>query len=209
MKQLLLISLLFMAVEKISAQDSIPGDYYMDGVMETASGFQINADSTFQFFYSYGALDRYGKGTWRMVNDSTIVFNSEKRPPLDFKLVKHEQRKDDFVTVEITDPNKNLLRYVAGGIKTDSGAEDIQTNSNGIAQIKRQRVDSIALVFTICPDRYSIFPVTNKDDNYFLFQFEPWIATVFFENFTLTFKNNMLLGKHPLLEGDDFTYEKE
>ena len=209
MKQLLLISLFFMAVEKISAQDSIPGDYYMHGVMETASGFQINADSTFQFFYSYGALDRYGKGTWRLMNDSTIVFNSEKRPPLDFKLVKHEQRKDDFVTVEITDPNKNLLRYIAGGIKTDSGAEDIQTNNNGIAQIKRQCVDSIALVFTICPDRYSIFPVTNKDDNYFLFQFEPWIATVFFENFTLTFKNNMLLGKHPLLEGDDFTYEKE
>ena len=144
MKQLLLISLFFMAVEKISAQDSIPGDYYMHGVMETASGFQINADSTFQFFYSYGALDRYGKGTWRLMNDSTIVFDSEKRPPLDFKLVKHEERKDDFVTIEITGPNKNLLRYVAGGIKTGTGAEDIQTNNNGIAQIKRQPIDSIA-----------------------------------------------------------------
>ena len=208
MKQFLLISFLCMAEGKISAQDSIPGEYYMRGVMETASGFQINADSTFQFFYSYGALDRYGKGTWRMINDTTIILNGEKRPPLDFKLVKHEERNDDFITVQITDANKNLLRYVAGGIKTETGAEEFQTNNDGIAQIKRQPVDSIALIFTFCPDRYSVFPVTGKD-NYFLFQFEPWIATVFFENFLLTYKNNMLTGKHPLLEGDDFSYEKE
>jgi len=177
--------------------------------METASGFQINADSTFQFFYSYGALDRYGKGKWSMADDSTIILNSEKRPPLDFKLTKHEQRKSDFVTIQIIDANTNLLRYVAGAIKTKTGAEEIQTNHEGVAQIKFQPVDSIALIFTICPDRYSVFPVTDKNENYFSFQFEPWIAEVFFENFTLTYKNNSLNGKHPLLEGDDFSYEKD
>ena len=198
-----------MAAGEAQAQDSIPGEYYLRGVMETASGFQINADSTFQFFFSYGALDRYGKGKWMMKDDSTIIFNSEKRPPLDFRLVKHEQRESDFVTVQITDANKNLLRYVAGAIETSAGTEEIQTNNEGIAQIKFQPVDSIALIFTICPDRYSVFPVTDKNDNYFSFQFEPWIAEVFFENFVLNFKNNMLSGKHPLMDGDSFSYEKE
>ena len=101
------------------------------------------------------------------------------------------------------------MRYVAGAIETSAGAEEIQTNNEGIAQIKFQPVDSIALIFTICPDRYSVFPVTDKNDNYFSFQFEPWIAEVFFENFVLNFKSNMLSGGHPLMNGDDFSYEKE
>ena len=41
------------------------GEYYLSGVMETASGFKLNPDSTFQFFFSYGALDRSGSGTWK------------------------------------------------------------------------------------------------------------------------------------------------
>jgi hypothetical protein len=193
----------------INAQDSIAGEYYLHGVMETTSGFQLNADSTFQFFFSYGALDRSGKGKWSLKDDSTIIFNSKKRPPLDFKLEKHEQRKDDFITVQITDNNTNLLRYVAGFIKTKTGGEEFEMSSDGVAQIKIQPIDSIALIFTICPDRYSLFPVADKNDNYFSFQFEQWITDVFFENFTLNFKNNILTGKHPLLEGNNFSYEKD
>ena len=40
------------------------GEYYLRGVMETAAGFKLNEDSTFQFFFSYGALDRQGRGKW-------------------------------------------------------------------------------------------------------------------------------------------------
>lgn len=192
----------------INAQD-MTGEYYMHGVMETASGFQLNADSTFQFFYSYGALDRYGKGKWSVKDGSLIVFNSAPRPPLDFKMVTHGQRDNNFVTVQITAPNTNLLRYVQGFIKTDTGAEEIETNDDGIAQIKIQPVDSIALIFTLCPDRYSVFPIINKADNYFSFGFEPWIAEIFFENFTLSLNAKTLKGRHPLLDGDDFIYEKE
>ena len=40
------------------------GEYSLTGVMETASGIQLNKDSTFQFYFSYGALDREGQGKW-------------------------------------------------------------------------------------------------------------------------------------------------
>jgi hypothetical protein len=42
-----------------------------------------------------------------------------------------------------------------------------------------------------------------------VFHFEPWIAEVFFENFALKYLNNTLVGKHPLLNGSEYTYEKE
>ncbi|MEP6725590.1 MAG: hypothetical protein ABJC98_07235, partial [Bacteroidota bacterium] len=38
------------------------GVYFLKGVMETASVFELKPDSSFEFFFSQGALDRGGKG---------------------------------------------------------------------------------------------------------------------------------------------------
>ena len=57
------------------------GEYYLRGVMETASGFKLNPDSSFQFFFSYGALDRMGSGKWT-VRGNELILNSRPRPPL-------------------------------------------------------------------------------------------------------------------------------
>ena len=64
-----------MEAQKIT--DTIIGEYYLKGVRETASGFKLNADSTFEFFFSYGALDRMGSGTWQKQGDQ-IIFSSAK-----------------------------------------------------------------------------------------------------------------------------------
>jgi hypothetical protein len=40
--------------------NNITGVYNLRGVMEMASGFKLNNDSSFEFYFSYGALDRYG-----------------------------------------------------------------------------------------------------------------------------------------------------
>ena len=66
------------------------GEYYLEGVMEVGSGFKLNADKTFEFFYAYGALDRTAKGTWIQHGDS-IIFNNAKKPPQDFKLVNSKK----------------------------------------------------------------------------------------------------------------------
>ena len=60
-------------------QENIAGAYYLQGVMETGSGFKLNKDSSFQFFYSYGALDRYGSGKWKLENHK-IILNSKPYP---------------------------------------------------------------------------------------------------------------------------------
>ena len=51
--------------------------------------------------------------------------------------------------------------------------------------------------------------VTNKIQNNFEFAFEKWIAEVFFEDFTLLFANDMLVGQHPLLNGRQFRSVKD
>jgi hypothetical protein len=45
----------------MSTAQTIAGEYFLTGVHETAAGFLIKDDSTFEYFYSEGALDRYEK----------------------------------------------------------------------------------------------------------------------------------------------------
>ncbi|HEX5150198.1 MAG TPA: hypothetical protein VFW07_02050 [Parafilimonas sp.] len=208
MKTVSFFILLFTSATVVMYAQDLTGEYYLEGVMETASGFQINADSGFQFFFSYGALDRSGKGKWKMLNDSTIILNSDKRPPLDFKLEKQTSAADKSITIQIDNNNKNILRYVQGFIKSGPTEIPFEMNAGGIARLENQEIDSVGLIFTLCPDRYSVLPVT-RGNNSFVFQFEPWIAEVFFEDFILTYSEGAFTGKHPLLKGDNYIYRKE
>src|SRR5919112_422061 len=105
MKIFYFVLLLFFQGTSAQNKSSMQGEYFLRGVMETASGFKLNADSTFEFFYSYGALDRYGSGKWRQVNGN-IIFESRARPPQDFALIKSEKSPDNFTTTRLVDDNE-------------------------------------------------------------------------------------------------------
>src|SRR5436189_6444802 len=107
----------------IHAQSTIPGEYYLRGVMEVGSGFLIKPDSTFEFFFSYGALDRMGSGKWD-AKGKEIILNSKPRPLHDFALISSKSTKDDFISIRITDNNELLRRYVYTRLKfTDTVME--------------------------------------------------------------------------------------
>src|SRR4051794_35415749 len=46
------------------AQKNMEGEFVLEGVREMACVFKLNSDSSFEFYFSYGALDRYGSGKW-------------------------------------------------------------------------------------------------------------------------------------------------
>ena len=201
---LLLISFVNSSAQKISPMQ---GEYYLQGVMETASGFKLNPDSTFEFFFSYGALDRYGSGTWKQVNGS-IIFDSRPQPPKDFALIKSEKVPGNTTIIRIVDSNEMILRYVVAIVKQGNVGIEESADNYGMMTIPKQSLDSISLLFTLCPDRFSRFPVADKTHNYFEFRFEPWIAEVFFKSFSLKMENNKLSGKHPLLTGESYSFVK-
>ena len=209
MRLLSLIISVFLLHHYCSAQTSpsMNGEYYLRGVMETASGFKLNGDSTFEFFFSYGALDRFGAGTWKYVNGE-VVFNSRPQPPKDFAMVKAEKVPGNFTTIKVVDNNQILVSYVNAVLTHGKSTVEKSTNSDGMIRIPKQPVDSIALLFRLCPDRYSTFALASKDINYVEFRFEPWIAEVFFKDFKLKFDKSQLIGRHPLLDGQAFTYER-
>lgn len=186
---------------------SIPGEYYLHGVMETASGFQINADSSFQFFFSQGALDRSGKGKWSE-KDGYISFNSPAKPPLDFALISSKKLKNDSFTVRIVEQNRALLSYVMVYFKNGEKIEHESTNSDGIVSFYNQHPDEIILMFQFCPEKLSVFKLENKDHNYYEFRFEPWLFDIFLNDLKLKVEGNKLVGGNPMLEGNSYNYIK-
>ena len=205
MSKFLFIFLILM--NSVKAQSINPvGEYYLRGVMETASGFQLKSDSTFLFFYSYGMLDRFGRGTWKM-DQGHIILNSRPRPAVDFKLLASRKLPGDSITIAIRDNNNTLLRYIHCQLRSPTGIKELKTNEEGYAIFSMETFDSLALLFQLCPDRFSVFKA-DPGANYYEFGFEPWIVEVFFENFSLEYSSTELFGKHPLIQGREFHYEK-
>jgi hypothetical protein len=210
MKKLVHLLFLFWSVISVCGQKNdkpMVGEYYLRGVMETASGFKLNADASFQFFYSYGALDRHGSGKWAIKGDK-VIFNSRETRASSFVLLNSKKINNDSISIKIIEKNPSLLKRVYCSIKSGSKVLNSVTDANGVASFSKMPVDSIGLVFEFCLDRPAAF-TPNKEHNYFEFRFDPSIWEVYFENFELKIGNNEFTGPHPLLDGNKFRYVKD
>lgn len=204
-------SLYFVMMMPTQAQDTIPsiaGVYFLSGVMETASVFDLKPDSSFEFFFYQGALDRGGNGRWSMKDGKIMLNSTDPRPPKDYAMVNSKAVPGKGTLIKMVDKNTMILSYSNITIKTPAGTKMRETNSHGEAHFDLNQANEIALLFRLCPDRESVFSV-NPRHNYFEFRLEPWIATVFFSGFSLKWQPGRLSGAHPLLEGNEFRYDKE
>lgn len=208
-KKFILIFLITTMSINTEAQSAVTvaGEYYLRGVMETASGFKLNEDGTFDFFFSYGALDRSGSGNWK-VKDSTVILTSPKPTTQSFALVTNKAISSDLVTIKVIEENpffkSNVYVLAKGGGKQLEG----QTDKNGVVTFPKQALDTIVLLFEFTPEKAAVFAFNNKNENYFEFRFEPTVMEVFFEDLTLTIDGTGLKGSHPLLKEGVYTFQK-
>src|SRR5262245_21464066 len=89
----------------------IEGEYYLKGVREMVSGFLFKPGGEFQFFFVYGALDRFGSGTWIQKGD-TIILNSKPKPASDFLLVNSSRQEGEEIRITMEQANTTLQRHV-------------------------------------------------------------------------------------------------
>jgi hypothetical protein len=185
----------------------ISGEYYLRGVPEMASGFKMNEDQSFQFFLIYGALDRYGSGKWSKENNG-VVLQSRPWSGKDFALVSSRESEDPGVTLKVIDSNDGILRYVYASLQKGGEKSWSRADEKGIIRFAKQEATSISLAFEFCPERFSTITNDKPLHNHFEFRFEPWFVEFFFNNFRLAISGNDLKGKHPLLDGEEFRYER-
>jgi len=203
-------SSLYFVMLSANAQDTatVAGVYFLTGVMETASVFELKPDSSFEFFFSQGALDRGGRGKWTVKNGHVILNSTATRPPKDYAMVTSKAIPGHQTIIKMVDKNTMILSYSNVSLKTPAGLLNGRTNSHGELSFNQSGGTEISLLFRLCPDRESVFNIDPKH-NYFEFRLEPWIAEIFFKDFSLQWEVGELTGAHPLLEGNEFRYVKE
>ena len=188
--------------------DKIEGEFYLQGVREMASGFLLKPDHTFRFFFTYGALDRYGTGKWEVKGDK-LVLNSAPGPGNDFALVSSHKTENEFINIAVDHENPMLLNYVYVSLQNGKEGSWEKMNSHGNVQYPPQEIKTISLLFEFCPERFSVFQIEDPGHNEFIFRPEPWLVEVFLDHFELQIINGELMGKHPLMDGDQFTYSRQ
>jgi hypothetical protein len=87
------------------------GEYYLEDVREMASGFLLKQDGSFQFFFTYGAVDRYGSGKW-LQQEGRVILNSAPKPLYDFALVESKKTSENFINIKKEAANPVLLHNV-------------------------------------------------------------------------------------------------
>ena len=190
-----------------NSNDSLPGEYELRGVHEMASIIRLNADSSFDFFFSYGALDREGKGRWHEGN-GTVELQSRSAPGHGFTLEKSQHASASCFHISVQEKNSNLFAYLYCTLHTPSGEITRKLDSHGSLYVDAAGVSSITMVFELCPDNPSSFPIIDPTLNELVFTMNPSLFEVYFNHLVLKVRGRNLEGPHPLLNGNDFTYER-
>lgn len=186
----------------------ITGEYYLQDVREMASGFLLKDDGQFQFFFTYGALDRFGAGNWTATNDQ-VIFQSVGEPLPGFVLKSSRKIEGEDILVKVETANPVFNRYIFCSLQKGEEGSWRELNSHGQLQFPAQPFNTVSLLLEFCPERIATIPVEYPDHNEFVFRLEPAIMDVHFSQFKLVNYNGLLMGGHPLMEGKEFRYVKQ
>ncbi len=180
--------------------EKIEGDYYLTGVMETGCGIKLNFDYSFDFFYSYGALDRHGYGTWKKLSDTEIILHTNYEGLKPFTILLEETKETNETHIEIPNFNKILLDNTR--IEIISGGEIIEkiADSNGHFIFEQGKADAIIVTCMFYFDNSATLTPQNEHSNYFELAPNHNLPLVHFKDARFQIEDRGLLGKLHLLD---------
>jgi hypothetical protein len=200
----LLISMTAFSTSKAQVPDGV---YRMSGGHEMVAAFEFNKDSTFKFYFIYGAVDRNSSGRYS-VHDGTIILHAQKEPGKDFTITNQEKRGTG-TAIKISDRNVYLIRNVVGIFKKGAEQDQQFSDQDGYMHSNLADCDTIYVIHTLFPDVPTIIKKKEPQNNYFEISLNPSLAEVSFQDFTLSIDPEGLTGSLPwIFERDKAVFVK-
>jgi hypothetical protein len=192
--QSLLISMTVFSSSKAQVLDGV---YQMKGGHEMVAAFEFKKDSSFKFYFIYGAVDRNSSGRYT-IQDGTIILHALKEPGKDFTITKQEKRGQG-TAIKISDRNVYLIRNVVGIFKKGSEQDQQFSDQDGYMHSNLADCDTIYVIHTLFPDAPTFINKNEPQNNYFEISLNPSLAEVSFQDFTLSIGPDGLTGNMPWL----------
>lgn len=174
-----------------------------------AAGFSFSADGKFNFYYSYGAVDRNATGTF-LVEGDTIKIKSDKEPGKDFTII-NQSRQPKGYTLIFDDPNKYLLKNILCILFINGLQKKIYSDSNGEVNIDIPHCDSIYVQHPLFPDIVTLIKDEKNDNNFFHLKLNPSLTQISFKGINLKIEDDKTISCLPnyFMEIDNIKFIKE
>jgi hypothetical protein len=161
------------------AQNNIEGEYYFRK-MEMASGFNFTKDGKFQFFYTYGSVDRNATGSFSVHGDS-LILKSDKEPGKDFTITS-ESKEGKGYNIIFKHPNKYLLKNIVCIFVVNGQGQEAYSDENGGLHVDLAHCDTIYVVHNLYPDVPTLVKDERDDNNSFTLELKPSLGQVSFKD---------------------------
>lgn len=160
------------------SQPAVQGEYYFNR-QEMTAGFNFTADGKFQFFYSYGAVDRNATGSFS-VEGETLKLKSDKVAGKDFT-VKTQSKQSNGYSIEFKDANPFLLKNILCIFLNKGKQQVAYSDDEGIANMHLSNCDTIYVLHPLFPDIPTLIKDEKNDNNKFELNLNPTLAQVSFK----------------------------
>lgn len=148
------------------AQKTLSGVYRLQNAREMAAAFEFTDDGKFQFYFVYGAADRFANGTYS-IEGNTLKLISNKRPGTDFTVLR-ETKTGQGYTLALSAPQVQLVAGVVSGFCLVGQDKIMQvSDSKGVIHFDAPACDKIYLQHQIYPDVLTLIKDSGNDNNYF------------------------------------------
>lgn len=176
------------------SQPKLEGTYFFRKT-ELVAGFHFSADGNFQFFFSYGAVDRNASGSFT-VEDNTVKLKSDKEPGKDFTVVSESKEPAGYL-VQFNHPSSYLAEHVRCLFYTDDTVTEAFADRNGKLYVDLENCGSIYAQHLLYPDIVTLIKDVNNDNNRFTCSLNPSLEQLSFKGIDLTIEENHSLSWLP------------
>lgn len=173
------------------SQTIIQGEYYLRKT-EMASGFNFSADGKFEFFFTYGAVDRNAAGTFTVAGD-TLKLKSNKEPGKDFSITGQSKQGKGY-TLSFNHANKYLVANILCLFIKDGKEQTATTGNDGKVHIDLPYCDTIYVQHLLYPDILTLVKNKANNNNHFILSLNPSLEQVSFKGIDLTIVDDKTLS---------------
>lgn len=173
------------------SQKIIQGEYYFRKT-EMVSGFNFSADGKFEFFFTYGAVDRSAAGTFKVEGD-TLKLKSNKEPGKDFSITSQLKQGKGY-TLSFNHPNKYLTANILCLFIKDGKEQTATTGNDGKVHIDLPDCDTIYVQHLLYPDILTLIKDKENSNNNFTLSLNPSLEQVSFKGIDLTIVDDKTLS---------------
>jgi len=189
-----MLFILIIANLNVMGQSGVHGEYYFNK-QEMVAVFNFFSDSKFEFFYSYGAVNRSATGTYSITND-TLHLLSDKAPGKDFT-VKAQSKGGKGYRIQFEDANSYFLKNIRCSFFVGKEQRDEYTDDSGVIEFNLPHCDSIYAFHELFPDMASLIKDEKNDNNHFMVTLNPSLDQVSFKGIAYKVDGNKLIAVMP------------